>query len=66
MKLKFIGEDGSMGLRRGNVYTVTIGSLPSEPYIYVQWPVGLHKTYYCPYSSPATLAKNWEVIEDGK
>ena len=52
MKLKFIGEDGSMGLKNGSVYFVQVYTDRGK--IYVDW--GLH---YCPYSSPQALAKNW-------
>lgn len=53
MKLKFIGKDGSMGLRHGNVYNVTI--FTDNGYILVR--LGPHR--YCPYSSPQALAANW-------
>lgn len=58
MKLVFIGMDGSMGLVTGKVYKVSIKS--DDRYIWVSWNNGS-----CPYSSPATLAKNWG-LEDNK
>ena len=66
MELKFIGKDGSMGLKHGKVYPVKIESHPYGSAIYVQWEVGKGIKRACPYSSPVTLAKNWEVAEDGK
>ena len=53
MYLKFIGENGSMGLRRGSIYDVKI--ISKDKYIWVKW--GFRKV--CPYSSPQALAKNW-------
>lgn len=65
MKLKFIGKDGSMGLKHGEVYPVRILSLPSDKAILVEWPFGRFGVRRCPYSSPAAFAANWsEVKED--
>lgn len=64
MRLKFIGKDGSMGLRNGVTYPVRIISLPSDIAIYVQWSIGLGKTRTCPYLSPAAFAANWMIVED--
>lgn len=64
MELKFIGKDGSMGLRHGNVYPVRIISLPSDIAIYVQWPIKLGLVRTCPYLSPAAFAANWMKVED--
>lgn len=54
MYLRFIGTDGSMGLKFGKVYRVRVTS--DNRYIYVQWDNGR-----CPYSSPQTLAANWRL-----
>ena len=56
MILKFIGADGSMGLIKGNVYTVEVSI--SDKFIYVDW--GNRR---CPYSSPETMWANWEKVE---
>ena len=53
MYLKFIGQDGSMGLRRGEIYKVKITS--NKRYMWVN--IGMW--WSCPYSSPQTLAENW-------
>lgn len=53
MKLKFIGTDGFMGLKNGNVYNITI--FTENGYIVVR--LGPHR--YCPYKSPQALAANW-------
>ena len=53
MLLKFVGQDNSMGLRRGQIYAVTTVSFRNR--IVVYW--GVNK--YCPYSSPQSLAENW-------
>ena len=60
MKLRFIGKDGSMGLKHGKVYPVHVISLPSHTEIYVTWfSVKLGRHRRCPYSSPAAFAANW-------
>ena len=53
MYLKFIGQNNSMGLKRGRIYRVKI--FTSHDHICVCWGFGK----CCPYSSPKTLAKNW-------
>lgn len=60
MKLKFIGADGSMGLRHGEVYNVRVFS--SGKYIVVEVYRG-NGSYGCPYSSLSNLHKNWVDIE---
>lgn len=52
MWLKFIGKDGSMGLRHGKTYSVRVYS--SQGYIWADW---CWKA--CPYSSPQAFAANW-------
>lgn len=67
MRLKFIGADGSMGLKHGKVYSVNICS--SSAYIWVEWRGIFGDKRACPYSSPATFAANWEGLrrfKDGK
>ena len=63
MKLRFIGTDGSMGLRCGQEYAVDITSpfTFSGAYIRVRVFLGENKVIDCPYSSPQSFAKNWEV-----
>lgn len=53
MKLRFIGKDGSMGLRHGAIYSVMVYG--SKEFIWVEWNEGA-----CPYSSPKGFAENWE------
>ena len=62
MRLKFIGKDGSMGLKHGNVYPVGVRSAPDDPYIVVAWPDESGSTNVCPYSSPAAFAANWSEV----
>lgn len=50
---KFIGEDGSMGLRKGKLYNVSVYTM--DNYIWVDW--GMNR---CPYSSFGKLEENWE------
>lgn len=56
MLLKYIGEDGSMGLRKGEYYDCEISSY--EDYIWVRW---THKTVTmsCPYGSIRSFSASW-------
>ena len=55
MKLRFIGRDGSLGLRHRKIYNVNITS--DKGFIVVHWNGGL-----CPYSAPQSFAKNWKEV----
>ena len=54
MLLRFIGEDGSMGLRKGGLYRISV-----KPWkvtgVQVTVPVN------CPYSSLASFWRNWAL-----
>lgn len=69
--LTFIGEDGSMGLKRGKVYGVRIFTdelfFSGKICIWVEWHYELDPfaTQSCPYSSVAALARNWRLPRDG-
>lgn len=54
MPLRFIGEDGFMGLRYGRVYRVTSEVCGSQ--IWVVW-----GRCGCPYDSLGELLQNWEA-----
>ena len=56
IKLRFIGKDKSMGLRKGNIYNVHLSS--ESNYIWVQWNNGI-----CPYTSPKSFSMNWEEVK---
>lgn len=63
MRLKFIGEDGSMGLKHGKWYTCKVRTVADR--VYVSWlivdengrKIGQKS---CPYESFAAMLKNWE------
>ena len=55
IKLRFIGEDGSMGLRKGQIYNIWLSS--ASNYILVRWNKGV-----CPYTSPKSFSMNWEEV----
>lgn len=59
MKLKFIGEDGSMGLRTGEVYDIRI--FIKGECLWVEWKVNLYTVKSCPYISTQSFAQNWEL-----
>lgn len=64
MTLRFIGADGSMGLKHGETYWVDI-TTPftfSGPYLRVRIYLGGNNVVDCPYSSPQSFAKNWEAV----
>lgn len=53
MRLRFIGTDGSMGLRRGQVYRLAVQ--PFRDGVRIVSPI------VCPYASDAAFWRNWEV-----
>ena len=59
MKLKFIGEDGSMVLRTGEVYDTRI--FIKGECLWVEWKVNLYTVKSCPYISTQSFAQNWEL-----
>ena len=59
MKLKFIGEGGSMGLRTGEVYDTRI--FIKGECLWVEWKVNLYTVKSCPYISTQSFAQNWEL-----
>lgn len=58
MKLRFIGTDGSMGLKHGEVRHVRVLSSGDENLITVTWYDGKFRS--CPYSSLNSFCANWE------
>lgn len=70
MEAKFIGSNGSMGLRYGKVYNITITK--DARYIWVKWESnGIVETILqllgstpscCPYRNEKTLRENWNII----
>ena len=63
MNLKFIGTDGSMGLKHGEIYDTSITSAFEDGYIFVKWLDHDDVFRKCPYSSPASFASNWAKPE---
>ena len=60
MKLRFIGANGSMGLRYGKIYKVSLST--SNDYIIAEIKLNFcDNIIVCPYSSPQAFAKNWEL-----
>ena len=60
MKLRFIGQNGSMGLTHGRIYKVSLRTrhncIVAEIYRNF-WDDAI----ICPYSSPQAFANNWEL-----
>ena len=61
MKLIFIGEDDSMGFRRGKKYDCEIGVHAGSKYIWLAT-FADGKLLRCPYSSFKNLLENWLEI----
>lgn len=59
MLLRFIGKNGSLGLRKGGLYPVEIKSQLLCDYINTRILVG-EIWVHCPYESPQAFAANWE------
>ena len=61
MKLRFIGADGSLGLKHGEVYDVRLSTIEEVIKAHA-W--SRDDSFYvcCPYSSPKSFAKNWEAV----
>lgn len=57
IRLRFIGENGSMGLRHGRIYIVGVHT--SNNYIWVSWINPDGSAHSCPYASVAAFAANW-------
>lgn len=60
MLLRFIGEDGSMGLRKGKIYECSVYT--AGGYFWIRWDnCGLNNPS-CPYKSFKKLFENWEEV----
>lgn len=60
MLLRFIGEDGSMGLRKGKVYNCSVEA--SGFLVWITWDNKGLVNSPCPYNSFKKLFENWEEI----
>ena len=63
MYMRFIGKNGSMGLKHGKVYKTKIST--EGNLIFVNCSDGWSGCF-CPYSSPQSLAANWEACNFNK
>ena len=62
MYLKFIGTDGSMGLKHGDIYDVYIETVCRFSGQILWTRIYTNGSFYigCPYSSPQSFSANWE------
>ena len=61
MYLKFIGRDGSMGLRYGSNYKINLYTHGNRLIAYIH--INSILTITCPYDTLIGFAKNWEVVK---
>lgn len=54
MFYKFIGKDGSMGLKQGGIYDCRLKY--HDGFYWVYWNIGR-----CPYETMKSLERNWEL-----
>ena len=54
---KFIGENGSMGLKKGRVYEIKTSI--SHDLLWVTW-----DDNSCPYKNLETFLQNWEEVKE--
>lgn len=54
---KFIGVDGSLGLRKGNVYNISLVKQTKYPLM-----IKIEGYGICPYSTIVDFLGNWEMI----
>lgn len=59
MRLRFIGADGSLGLKHGQTYDIKLNTFGK--YVIATIKTGWISDTICPYSSMQALAKNWEI-----
>lgn len=59
MTLKFIGADGSMGLRYGELYECNVENDPPYVWVVVHMQDG---DITCPYSSLRMLRNDWQKV----
>lgn len=59
MNLRFIGADGSLGLKHGELYKVTLKTIGK--YLIATIHTGWISDTVCPYGSVQAFAKNWEL-----
>lgn len=65
MFYRFKGEDGSLGLKKGCVYRITIDSLGANNMVIAK--IEKDDTYVsCPYVSMEMFEANWEVVFTNK
>lgn len=56
MECMFIGKDGSMGLIKGNIYSIR--TIIAHNLLWVHW-----DNNGCPYSNLENFLKNWKVVQ---
>ena len=59
MKLKFIGADGSLGLRHGEYYNVSLDTGCNMLIASIK--TGWISDTFCPYETLQAFAKNWSL-----
>ena len=60
-KLMFIGQDGSMGLKKGHIYRIWAIHIDKHVQINVETDEGV---LYIPYKNLTKLGQNWDFIKE--
>ena len=55
MKFRFIGKDGSMGLKKGSIHTIKTSI--KQNLLWVTW-----EDNSCPYTNLEKFFENWEMV----
>lgn len=59
---KFIGKDGSMGLKNGEIYKIFLDKKWYKKQVRVHILCPDHRCFICTYNSMKTFKQNWEML----
>lgn len=62
MKARFIGVDGSLGLRNGVIYDIKIENPSNENILVSGWRGIFDSQFYCPYDNINGFLRNWRPL----
>ena len=62
-KYKFIGMDGSLGYRKGQIYNLKI-RIPMAHEYNAGWIIIIQSPNFCPYRTIEAFLDNWEYVRE--